>query len=327
MDKIIFSPKHISQINGGIKAKKDIEKILQNAGFHIFKISKKICALDKVSVLTMHEKVIVLQYPFGYYLPLLHLKHLCRRNKVIIIVHDIPGMQYGTSISRSLKILNEASFLIVHNMRFKTFLVKNKINYPQIFILNMFDYLLYDKKILNHTDDIRTVCFCGSFLNGKSKFVFDWIRREHPYHIELYGNVESSSELLSSPFYKGVFNPDKINEELHSAFGLVWDGDSIDLIQGHFGLYQQYNNPHKLSGYIVAGIPVFVWSGSAVSTYVKEKGIGFCIDSLSEIDSIIKNISLIDYKALYCNVIKERNKLVNGYYTRNVLKQIGSTIL
>ena len=50
--------------------------------------------------------------------------------------------------------------------------------------------------------------------------------------------------------------------------GLIWDGAS-DSSDEDIGMknYTRYNNPHKLSCYMAAGLPVIVWEKSAISKF------------------------------------------------------------
>lgn len=86
--------------------------------------------------------------------------------------------------------------------------------------------------------------------------------------------------------YNGSFDPDELIEHINGTYGLVWDGNSGYDCTGNYGCYLRYNNPHKASLYIAAGLPIVVWSKSALAELVKEKGLGVCIDSLRELSAL-----------------------------------------
>ena len=84
--------------------------------------------------------------------------------------------------------------------------------------------------------------------------------------------------------YHGSFGVDEIPSKLTRGFGLVWDGDSLDGCRGQSGQYLRYNNPHKLSLYLSSGLPVVIWTGAAEAGFVREHGVGLCVDSLNDLE-------------------------------------------
>ena len=65
---------------------------------------------------------------------------------------------------------------------------------------------------------------------------------------------------------------------------------------------------------MAAGIPVFVWSGSALADFVKENKVGYCIESLEDIDKVITNMTNENYLNLASNVTKIQTKIISGHY-------------
>ena len=88
------------------------------------------------------------------------------------------------------------------------------------------------------------------------------------------------------------------------------------------GKLLKFNNPHKLSSYIACGIPVIVWKEAAISDFVTENKIGFSIQNLKEIDSILKYLSYDDYIKMKGNVLSIRENIITGSYLKNTVLEI-----
>ena len=119
--------------------------------------------------------------------------------------------------------------------------------------------------------------------------------------------------------YKGVFNPEELPNKLEGNLGLVWDGnydESDEYVT--FKFYTKYNNPHKLSCYIAAGLPVIVWNKSAIADFVRKYNIGYEISNLYEIN----NLDFSDYEKKKENVKDLTKKVRNGYFTRKIMKVV-----
>ena len=102
-------------------------------------------------------------------------------------------------------------------------------------------------------------------------------------------------------------------------FGLVWDGDSYSTCIGNYGEYLQYNNPHKVSLYVRCHLPLIIWEKAALASFVKEEGIGICINSLEELDDVLSMLSSSDYQKMKENVGRISSRLSEGYYFRQAL--------
>ena len=94
------------------------------------------------------------------------------------------------------------------------------------------------------------------------------------------------------------------------------------ILDGKYGEYLRYNNPHKLSLYIVAQIPIITWENAAISSFVKENKIGICINSLDEISLKIKSISDKEYDEFIKNEKKISEKMQKGYFLKKSIEKI-----
>lgn len=332
-----------NQFHAGSKAREDINQILQNNGYS--KIAIKIFESSKQNIfikirrnfsiffqvlfkmLKLQKKgVIIFQYPFLKTSIIRLMNKICKIKKItfIAVVHDIESIRYKKDdhiINDELNRFSEFDYLIVHNRIMKNIVLKKNTSLEgKIIELYLFDYLVNSqpKEIINYSKN--NVIIAGNLSYEKSPYVYQLenIKLQNT-RINLYG-INYNGLQNSYIQYKGVFKPDNI--PFNTGFGLVWDGDSIDTCSGDTGEYTRINNPHKLSLYMAAGIPVFVWKEAAIAHFVKENNLGFCIESLNEIDDIIDNLTDEQYRELVKNVNLISKRVQKGYYTLSALEKI-----
>lgn len=68
---------------------------------------------------------------------------------------------------------------------------------------------------------------------------------------------------------------------------------------------------------MACGIPVIVWADAAIAQFVKKNRVGFCIQSLQEIDHIMREITREEYAEMQKNVAMIQKKVCCGDYMRN----------
>ena len=171
--------------------------------------------------------------------------------------------------------------------------------------------------------DKKAIIYAGNLK--KSQFLEEMFRKNEHVEFNLYG--DGWNEVLDefkNANYQGSFLPDVVIEKLKGKFGLIWDGESVKGCTGVVGEYIKINNPHKMSLYIAAGIPVIVWNKAAVAKFVKQYNIGLIVESIDNLEEYISNISDKYYDEMIKNVKKLREKIVEGYFFEEVLKKIES---
>lgn len=237
------------------------------------------------------------------------------------MIHDIDSVRVKGGLSW-LERKNIASFdeVIVYTAEMRDFLrpyVKGKI-----YVLGCFDYLLSDyidytggrKKTMN-------ICFAGNI--SKSVYLKDLLRENVALHFFLYGSMGRNDSLSGNFDYKGKFHPDKVGF-LEGSRGLVWDGVSTKTCSGTWGEYLRIIASHKVSLYIVAGLPLIVWRQSAMARFVEKQKIGITVDSLEEVELRIKNTMEEDYTMYLRNISSLAKVLTQGGMLGNVLNEIKS---
>ncbi|MDQ0154190.1 hypothetical protein [Robertmurraya andreesenii] len=330
--------------NAGSKARNDIEKMFEdfewrkiNNNAIVSKMSErnsKYFAKSFIGALQLFFKIIAIkkgvifcQYPVVKG-PILHraLNIAKKKNKLCFIIHDIdalraPKEQRNNLLDNEIVLLNKASALIVHNNNMREVLEGNGLTVKVVEELNLFDYLAV-KSTPKPREISRTVVYAGNLKKGSFLDELSSLK-ELNFQLNLYGsNFDSNRIQNENIVYKGSFAPNEVVENLDGSFGLVWDGPSIETCDGLFGEYTRYNNPHKLSLYVAAGLPVIVWSKAAISKFVTENNIGFTIDSLSEIPNRFNDLDDTSYNEYIKNINNLRDKTRSGFYTEKAIVQV-----
>ena len=345
--KVVFDTKKIHSIKSSSKARQDVSQILEKNGYvlnYINELSSN-SKLDfvkninycykqlKDSLSKLDDKsTIIFQYPFdslSYKFSQL-IKKYARKKKIktIVLIHDLNSLRttskvgkiYYSLLIKEIKFLNNFDYIIAHNKKMKDYLTSMGIADSKIIILGVFDYLvtLSTEKADN---DYKTITIAGNLSKKKAEYTYKLSElniKNYEYH--LYGINYSGYETDKVKF-NGSFDSTDLSKFDARGFGLVWDGSEYDCCSGGFGNYLRYNNPHKISLYLASGIPVIVWSKSALSSFVKDNRIGFAVDSLEELDDIFKVMKKREYNEYLKNVKNIQNKVTSGYFLEQALKK------
>ncbi len=328
----VVSQYSYNSMHAGPKAKADIEKILKeefNAEVkaYTYKETKKkskvndiILKLRKTLFCFLNFKkneLTIIQFPFSN--KLLLTKKI--KNKIAFI-HDLDGLrkQEEKLNEKEMKFLKSCNYIVVHNKKMKSYLLENGINENKIYELELFDYLCEDtisdtrERELNY----KTVAYTGNLVADKSPFLYQLDTEKMNFKLFLYGKgiKENINEKL---VYRGAFKPEELPHKIEANLGLVWDGNFDESDEKLlFKNYNKYNNPHKLSCYIAAGIPVIVWRESAVADLVTNYNIGYTVSNIYDIN----NIDFSDYDIKRKNVLKLSQKVQEGFFTKKVIFEI-----
>ena len=121
--------------------------------------------------------------------------------------------------------------------------------------------------------------------------------------------------------YKGSYDADILPDIMEGDYGLVWDGTEITTCAGNTGDYMRYNNPHKVSLYIAAELPIIIWKQAALADFVMKNQIGITVESLDEIEGEILNITDEQYCAFKRNLKELSKRVQSGYYLKTALQR------
>lgn len=350
MYKYVLQEKLAAENNAGPKARNDVQQILKDFGFksiviHGFGTTKTeknfifrcyyhvlniLSVLFSMASIKWKSELVIQYYPLKIPLSkktvirLIYVMKLIKRLHIVALVHDLECIRFGSSTEEEIKSLDKFDSIIVHNLRMKDFLAKSGLKITKLYVLGFFDYLTNrEEKVPNQLS--FNVDFAGNL--NKSLFLDEIKNIAGRVVFNLYGDCDNPSVLISkNTHYLGSFSSDEIAGKLSGSFGLVWDGSSIRTCSGAYGQYLKYNNPHKASLYIVAGIPLIVWADSALAEYVEQKKLGITIKSLSDIEGKISRLSNSDYAMMLEQINIEANRIRSGRNIIEALDKINSAI-
>ena len=276
------------------------------------------------------DDVIIFQHPtYGIreairYIPL--FKKI-KKTKFVTVIHDLELLRGGVSTyDNEIAVLSDNVLLpmfdkiICHNESMKKYLIDVGIPENKLVTLDIFDYLTNSSEISESKGMGLTIA--GNLNKDKSGYLYKLIEKNPNYTINLYGpNFDESIALGENINYLGSFSPDELPNKLQGQFGLVWDGDSIETCSGNTGNYLRYNNPHKTSLYLAAGMPVLIWREAAIAKFVRDHNVGILIDNLQEIEEILTNTPQEKLEEMQKNAKEVGLKLRDGYYFKRAIEK------
>lgn len=332
----------------GAKAPDDIAYLCLQRGYTRFempnfpveknKIEKKIWLLTKyvkwwrkLEAALNKGDVVIYQHPtYGKRVASKMIRRIQKKRKCkfIAVVHDLESLRGGiqgvissnkkTEYYGDTKLLNAFDAVICHNDSMKKYMVEViGLDEKKLVCLNIFDYLSdYTRPIQNKLSN-PTIAIAGNLALGKCAYIYDICTEKYNKNllVNLYGNNFESSKARDERLkWNGSFAPADLPSHLECDFGLVWDGNSADTCTGNTGNYLRYNNPHKTSLYLSAGIPVIVWKKAAIAEFVINNKVGIAVENLHELDALIGNMKDSEYRDMCENVLHIAEKLRNGKY-------------
>lgn len=322
MKILVLSEYMKNNLNAGPKAKVDVETILHNEfnadikTFYAFKpnLYKKIKRyIEKKyfchSIKRKYDCVLI-QSPFTTKKSI--IKNLPYK---ILLIHDIDGLrtQNEEMLKKEIDLYNACDAIIAHNEIMKEFLIKKGIH-TKIYTIEVFDYLCnFKQKMEEKNGNELQVIYTGNL--DKAPFLKELNENKMNFTMNVYG---VGGATLTNPkiTYKGKYQPDEVPNHIVGNLGLIWDGsiEGEDILKN----YTKYNNPHKFSCYLAAGIPVVAWNKSAIASFIKKYDIGYVINELYELN----DINLEDYKIKNENAKKIGSQIREGYFTKKVIREV-----
>lgn len=267
------------------------------------------------------NSIVAVQYPmlnnvFKYFIKAGALKKI----KFFCITHDIESLRLGGNnpllVQKETGNLNFYDYLIVHNNTMLSWLQSNGTTSP-MYPLGVFDYLSKTSASPGSDYD-KTIVYAGNL--AKSRFIYQ-LNEIAGWHFNLYGpNYDEGFISSQNVTWHGQFPPDEIVTQLHGAFGLIWDGESINEADAVWGNYLKFNNPHKFSLYLAAGLPVIAPADSAIGKMIVEKNIGLLINNLYDLKDI--SVAPSEYEVMKQNCLKIKEQITTGYFFRHAVKAV-----
>lgn len=300
--------------NAVVKPRKDVETTLVRNGYEVINIPyiKDFPSWKRLPIHLNHilkaifkiyinnPKEIIIQYP-GMRVgsrAISLISQLLRGQNVTFLIHDIDSLRvYGNISNREVNTLNRAKKVIVHTENMLQYLRSHGVK-TEMRPLWLFDYYADGAIKSKQENDGMNVVFAGNL--SKSKFLEKFENPLEGMKLFLYG-LPIEGSLQDGLEYKGKFAPDDISD-IQGAWGLVWDGDSLDTCSGKMGNYLKYNSSHKAALYIASGKPIIVWDQSGIAPFIIKNNLGFTISSIRDIPAKLSNISDREYQE-YCRAV------------------------
>ncbi len=322
----------------GNKAKTDNEMSLDemdafnlglDASYHKNKVLHFLLDLAGVARLTMTVRrgdVVVLQYPIKKY-----FSFICRTchwhgARVITLIHDLGSMRRKKLTERQeIARLMHADYVIASNATMRQWLSDRGYTHG-LGQLELFDYrsqAATPRRAPLRQGELPAIIYAGALARRKNTFLLKMADEARHYRLVVYGNRNGLPGLNDSDHVevKGFMDSEEFIAHVPGHFGLVWDGDSLKECTGNFGEYLRWNSPHKASFYLRAGLPVIVWSQSALAPIVEREGIGLVIDRLDELNNLLANISTEKYQDMLTQVTRVSNMLSRGEFFKKALRK------
>jgi hypothetical protein len=274
------------------------------------------------------NSLVGIQYPllsinnvFKYFIAVARFKKV----RFFCVVHDIESLRAGGKSLQEIKkeVANLSCYdaIIVHNNFMIKWLRMQGLTKKMV-PLDLFDYLTEDRDISGAYLSNQIV-YAGNL--SKSTFIYKLPAVRNKKFVVFGPNFRMDQLNGSSNVsWGGEFSPSQIPRELVGGFGLIWDGISIDKCDEALGNYLKYNNPHKLSLYIAAGLPVIVPDDAAIAMLVKQLQIGILIGKLQDIDKI--DIGESAYQEMKKNVLVLRQKVIKGAFFSSAIQKVESYV-
>ena len=305
----------------------DAEKVLLSLGYspiafphhHSFsfgaKVGRLIFLLKLLLTLPKNSTVVFLFPVYASAIKFL-LKILSKKKSVkcICFIMDINGLKDGDEkvLEEEIEFLNRFNFFIVHNESMQRWLNEHVKKDTVSANVEFFDFPA------NSSGQTRKpspeIVFAGNL--EKSGFLknLPLLATSQPtLKFNLYGpGMFSIDESFTNVRHLGIFPPHELPEKLVGSFGLVWDGDSVEQPSASLGHYMQYITHHKVSLYILSGLPIIIAASAGAAPLVLKYGIGVTVNSLFDIESAINKITEDDYKKMRENMKPIAERISSG---------------
>ena len=337
----------------GSKAPEDVTKICNDLGFRellmppfpgdkhpVYKkawlLTVAVRAWQKACRRIPEGAELIFQHPsYGMRLSRKYLRRLKEEKhcRLIALIHDLESLRGGIagvmSANTKTNSLGDGEFLklfdavICHNEHMRQYLISQGFGGDRLINLEIFDYLSDAEPGRFEKGETPSVAIAGNLAFGKCSYIYKILNRDsnRGLTIHLYGNNFEESRMQPGMIHHGSFSPEELAEHLTGDFGLVWDGPEAETCAGNTGEYLRYNNPHKTSLYLSAGMPVAVWRQAAISDFVLSRGAGIAVDSLYELSDAVSRVSREEYNRMRDNALEISKELRSGFYTRKALEK------
>jgi len=327
----------------GSKATQDCSEILSRLGFRNFDVPvmakrNKIYSLMPLLMSLTHLFIqlkpgdtLLLQYPLlgiNKWMKVLIKLFRIKGCRLICLIHDLDSLRqlhHAWTIVMEVERLNAFDVVIVHNRQMEEVLRANGLRVATD-CLTLFDYLVSPEirrtiaakraALTLHQGLRNRIVFAGNL--AKSTFLLR-LPELPTLNFNLYGTGYALTPDIEHISWAGTFDADELPAQLHGDFGLIWDGPDLEVCTGNLGEYLRYNNPHKASLYLLAGLPIIAPKGSAIAEFITGNKIGLTLDTLLDLPATIKALSEDEYQQMLKNLSGISDQLAQGGFLETLI--------
>ncbi|KRN27707.1 hypothetical protein IV38_GL001920 [Lactobacillus selangorensis] len=255
--------------------------------------------------------LLIYQYPSGIddQFEVSFTEHVVYRGVHFVpVVQDYRRLHFGYNPGfDEVRLFNMACAVVVPTAAMRDQMRNDGVKTP-IILQTGWDFLT--KRDFDDTLPERAVTLLGNFEH--QTLLQDWTQ-----HTDLIAvgkiNPEQTAEKVSA---EPAANLAQAVQKLTNTFGIAWQGSD----------YTSYNLPYEVFAYLGMGMPVFVWSDSAIAALVSAYQVGYVIQTRQEIDQILDTLSDEDLQQLQKRVQHFAILLRNGFFTRKLLIEVEETV-
>jgi len=258
--------------------------------------------------------VVFFQFPLYARMNTLLVNYLRKKanRHLVCFITDIDGLKDANSLllEREIYLLKQFDYFIVHNHAMKEWLA-SQIKPKSVAEIEFFDFLA--KPFSGNRKKLKQIVFAGNL--SKSLFLeqLDQLQNSQDLLFNIYGpGVTTMMQAQKCASYKGSYEPYILPSLVEGSFGLVWDGNSITDNGGSIFDYMKYISHHKISLYILAGLPIIIYSEAGAAHLILKYKIGMLVKTLHDINEVMGQISERDYENMRTNMNILSGRISNG---------------
>ena len=232
--------------------------------------------------------------------------------KLITFIHDIPPLMFPSNyylMPEYIAMYNQSDLVIVPSEQMRDKLLAEGLTVNKILIQHMWDHP-YDLS-LHQPQFARKLFFAGSV--ERFPHLSNW---SYSTPLQIFSPVQETGPETNVTYHGWLSQPELLLELSKGGLGLVWGVEENPADEPE---YYSLNISHKSATYLAAGIPVIVPSYLSNANLIRERGLGFVVDSLEEANRIVENLTEEEYQAILERVRKFSFLLKEGYFSKKVL--------
>ena len=334
-----LSRRYRDRRTAGNKAKSDYEDILAGCGAvnlglrrsygrgAVATFVRNLAGVARYVLSVRRGDTVVLQYPVKKYFSLLCRVARWRGARTVALVHDLGSCRRRKlSEAQELRRLGRADVVAATNGAMAQWLEERGMPAHRLEALGLHDYLSDAEPREPQAAALTEVAYAGSLNMRKNAFLLRLAELGLALTVHLYGTLrdyDPADGTASHIHEHGFVAPDDFIAGAEGAWGLVWDGDSLDGCTGDWGGYLRVNTPHKSAFYLRAGLPLIVWSRSAIAPIVRERGLGLCVESLRDLPQALAAVTPEQYAAMRSAALAAGAEAAAGANLRALLARLG----